>query len=89
MPKMGGFELHRRIVASGHIIPTVFLTAFADQKGHHRAMKGGAIACLSKPAPNCMRTFTWSSRLTDQDKGFTDYPALAPCRYPRLPRDIS
>jgi CheY-like chemotaxis protein len=32
MPKMGGFELQRRIVASGHVIPNIFLTAFAPNR---------------------------------------------------------
>jgi FixJ family two-component response regulator len=49
MPGMSGFELHDRTVAAGYSIPTIFMTAFPDQKGSDRATKAGAIAYLSKP----------------------------------------
>jgi FixJ family two-component response regulator len=49
MPGMSGFELHDRLVAAGHAIPTIFLTAFPDAKGSDRAAKAGAVAYLSKP----------------------------------------
>ena len=49
MPGMTGFELHDRMVAAGHSIPTIFLTAFSDQKDSDRATKTGAVAYLSKP----------------------------------------
>ena len=48
MPGMSGFELHHRMIAAGHSIPTIFLTAFPDEKGNDRAMKAGAVAYLSK-----------------------------------------
>ena len=49
MPGMSGFELHDRLIAAGHSIPTIFLTAFPDEKGNGRAVKAGAVAYLSKP----------------------------------------
>jgi FixJ family two-component response regulator len=49
MPGMSGFELHSRTVAAGHSIPTIFFTAFPDEKGNDRAAKAGAVAYLSKP----------------------------------------
>ena len=49
MPGMNGFELHDRLVAAGHSIPTIFLTAFPDEKGNDRAAKAGALAYFSKP----------------------------------------
>jgi FixJ family two-component response regulator len=49
MPGMTGFELHDQIVATGHPIPTIFLTAFPDKKGSDRATKAGAVAYISKP----------------------------------------
>jgi FixJ family two-component response regulator len=49
MPGMSGFELHDRLVAAGNAIPTIFLTAFPDEKGSDRAAKAGAVAYLSKP----------------------------------------
>jgi FixJ family two-component response regulator len=49
MPGMSGFDLHDRLIALGHAIPTIFLTAFPDKKGNDRAMQAGAVAYLSKP----------------------------------------
>jgi FixJ family two-component response regulator len=48
MPGMSGFDLHDRLVATGHSIPTIFLTAFPDEKGNDRAAKAQAVAYLSK-----------------------------------------
>jgi FixJ family two-component response regulator len=49
MPDMNGFELQERLIAAGHSIATIFLTAFPDQKGNDRAKKAGAVAYLAKP----------------------------------------
>jgi FixJ family two-component response regulator len=49
MSGMNGFELHEQLVASGHSIPTIFMTAFPDKRGSSRAIKAGAVAYLSKP----------------------------------------
>src|SRR5258708_4932911 len=49
MPGLSGFELHDRLIAAGHSIATIFLTAFPDRKGNDRAIKAGAVAYLSKP----------------------------------------
>jgi FixJ family two-component response regulator len=49
MPGMNGFELHDRLIAAGHSIATIFVTAFPDRKGDDQATKAGAIAYLSKP----------------------------------------
>ena len=51
MPGMSGFELHDRTVAAGHSIPTIFVTAYPDEKGRDRATKAGAVAYLSKSCP--------------------------------------
>jgi FixJ family two-component response regulator len=50
MPGMSGFELHDRLIAASRMIPTIFLTAFPDEKGNDRANKARAVAYLSKPA---------------------------------------
>jgi FixJ family two-component response regulator len=50
MPGMSGFELHDRLIAASRMIPTIFLTAFPDEKGNDRAKKARAVAYLSKPA---------------------------------------
>jgi FixJ family two-component response regulator len=49
MPGMSGFELHDRLVAASHSIPTIFLTAFPDERGSKRAAEDEAVAYLSKP----------------------------------------
>lgn len=49
MPGMDGLELQSRLIASGHSIPIIFLTAFPEAKLHDRAVRAGAIAFLSKP----------------------------------------
>src|ERR1700730_9011260 len=52
MPGMSGLELHDRLIAAGHQIATIFLTAFPDEKGNDRAIKAGAVCYLPKP---CLR----------------------------------
>ncbi len=49
MPGMSGFDLHRRLVALGRSIPTVLVTAYADE--NVRALASGAdiVGCLTKP----------------------------------------
>jgi FixJ family two-component response regulator len=49
MPGMSGPELHARLMALGHRIPTMFVTAFHDARIHDRVMKAGAVCCLAKP----------------------------------------
>jgi FixJ family two-component response regulator len=49
MPGMTGLELHRRLVASGHPIPTVLITAHDDEEGRRRALNAGVLCYLTKP----------------------------------------
>ena len=49
MPGMTGLELQRRMRASAHRIPTIVLSAHADDTTRARALAAGAIAVLSKP----------------------------------------
>ena|SRR3712207_5495559 len=49
MPGMSGLELYRRLVASGQPIPTVLITAHADDGVRARALKAGIIGYLTKP----------------------------------------
>jgi FixJ family two-component response regulator len=49
MPKMTGAELHRNLVDSGHTIPTILVTANADDNVGFRALKDGVIGYLRKP----------------------------------------
>ena len=49
MPGLSGIDLQDRLIASGHRIPTIFITAYSDKNVRMRAMKAGAVAFLSKP----------------------------------------
>jgi FixJ family two-component response regulator len=49
MPGMSGLELQDHLIASGRLIPIVFVTAHADEQARARALERGAIACLQKP----------------------------------------
>jgi FixJ family two-component response regulator len=49
MPAMTGPELHRHLIASGHQIPTILVTAYADDRVRARALKDGVVCYLRKP----------------------------------------
>jgi FixJ family two-component response regulator len=49
MPAMTGVELYRHLMKSGHLIPTILVTAYADDDVGSRALKDGAICYLRKP----------------------------------------
>ena len=49
MPGMSGIELQDHLIATGHTIPIIFITAFPDERARDRAMNAGAIDFLSKP----------------------------------------
>ena len=49
MPGLSGIELQSKLIAEGHRIPVIFITAFADEKTQARALEAGAYAYLIKP----------------------------------------
>jgi len=49
MPGMDGLQLQSGLIANGWRIPTIFLTAHRSEEGRAQALRGGAIAFLSKP----------------------------------------
>jgi len=49
MPGLSGIELQDWLIARGHRIPIIFITAYSDENVRARAMKAGAVAFLSKP----------------------------------------
>src|SRR5262249_3993070 len=49
MPGMSGFELQARLLARGHRLPIIFISAFPEMKARARALADGAIAFLDKP----------------------------------------
>ena len=49
MPSMSGVELQALLLAQGHLVPFIFITAFPEETIRKRAMKAGAICFLTKP----------------------------------------
>ena len=49
MPVMTGVELYRHLADSGREIPTILVTAYADDEVRSRALKDGIICYLRKP----------------------------------------
>jgi FixJ family two-component response regulator len=49
MPAMTGPELYRHLIASGYEIPTILVTAYADDQVRARALKDGVVCYLRKP----------------------------------------
>jgi FixJ family two-component response regulator len=49
MPAMTGPELYRHLIASGYEIPTILVTAYADDQIRARALKDGVVCYLPKP----------------------------------------
>jgi FixJ family two-component response regulator len=49
MPGLNGAELQRRLLADGHKMPIIFITAFPDERTRKRVLGAGAVCYLSKP----------------------------------------
>lgn len=49
MPGMSGPELQRELVRRGYSIPTIFITARADEYARSELLAQGAVECLFKP----------------------------------------
>ena len=49
MPGMSGRDLMRELSARGYAIPTIFITAQADEALTERLLAEGAVECLFKP----------------------------------------
>lgn len=49
MPGLSGIELQDHLIAEGHQLPIVFITAFPEERLRARALEAGAICFLSKP----------------------------------------
>jgi FixJ family two-component response regulator len=49
MPGMSGPELQRKLIASQHPIPIIFITAHGDEAVRARVLGDGAVDCLLKP----------------------------------------
>ena len=49
MPGMTGIELQGRLIAQGHRLPIIFITAFPEERIRQRVHAAGAVGFLSKP----------------------------------------
>lgn len=49
MPGMSGAELQRRLIAQGHTIPTIFITAYREESAGAAAPASGTVCLLTKP----------------------------------------
>jgi FixJ family two-component response regulator len=49
MPGMSGAELQDRLIADGHRVPMIFVTAYFEERARDRAMDAGAFGFLRKP----------------------------------------
>jgi CheY-like chemotaxis protein len=49
LPGISGLQLQDHLVASGHRIPTIVITAFPEERVRARALRAGAVCFLSKP----------------------------------------
>lgn len=49
MPEIGGLELQRRLAATTHRIPIIFITAYDSDDLRTRALEAGAAGFLYKP----------------------------------------
>ena len=49
MPLMTGIELHNRLRALGHNIPTILVTAYPNDEARTRALAAGVVCYLRKP----------------------------------------
>jgi FixJ family two-component response regulator len=72
MPVVTGLELHRRLIDTGHAIPTILVTAFPGDVDQARALSDGAVCYLSKPVDEehltrCVREALKSSPSAEED----------------------
>jgi CheY-like chemotaxis protein len=49
MPGLSGVDLQQVLIAQGHRIPMIFITAYFDERIRQSVMEAGAIGYLSKP----------------------------------------
>jgi FixJ family two-component response regulator len=69
MPGMTGLDLYQRLSTSGKAIPTILITAYADDGVRERALSAGVIGYLSKPFEEDDLLACIRSALTHADGG--------------------
>jgi FixJ family two-component response regulator len=68
---MTGVELHRRLIDLGHAIPTILVTAYADDDVRAGALRDGVVCFLRKPVDDehllqCLREAIDSAERPEQ-----------------------
>ena len=72
MPAMTGLELYRRLIDTGHTIPTILVTAFPNDVDRARAQNDGVLCYLRKPVDEqhltrCVRDALRSADSLEED----------------------
>jgi FixJ family two-component response regulator len=61
MPAMTGIELYKRLIDTGHSIPTILVTAYPNDVDRARVLRDGVVCYLRKPVDDahlirCLRS---------------------------------
>ena len=72
MPGMSGLELHRHLLDTGHMIPTILVTAYPNEVARNRTLSDGVVCYLSKPVDDehlehCLRSALESGKPHGRD----------------------
>jgi len=67
MPAMTGIELYRHLVAAGHTIPTILVTAYPNDVDQARALNDGVVCYLRKPVDEQRLTRCLRAALTSPE----------------------
>jgi FixJ family two-component response regulator len=73
MPVMSGLELYRNLVATGHTIPTILITAYPNDADRDRALNVGVVCYLSKPVDET-RLIQCLHAALEPDEDSSDFP---------------
>jgi FixJ family two-component response regulator len=73
MPAMTGLELFRRLIDTGHAIPTILVTAFPNEVDQARALSDGVVCYMRKPVDEehltrCVREALRSASSPEDDQ---------------------
>lgn len=49
MPGLSGIELQDRLIADGHLMPMIFISAYPDERHKRQVLESGAVGYLPKP----------------------------------------
>jgi FixJ family two-component response regulator len=73
MPVMSGLELYLNLVATGHTIPTILITAYPNDADRDRALNDGVVCYLSKPVDET-RLIQCLHTALEPDEDSSDFP---------------